>query len=146
LLASFLAVPPALATGQPVTYTGFTISDGQLGTWQFHNARVTFTFLGNTSNVQEISAGGADISINTTGTAKVLIAAPGRTVGATFAPDQLFVSLDHGTPDPCCPSVGGRGLGFGSFTATHDFDPAYPLGVEDGTIDWGDPLSVSPGV
>src|SRR5579883_2925280 len=40
------------AAAAPVTYTGFTITDGQIGTWQFHNARVVLRFDGDTNNVQ----------------------------------------------------------------------------------------------
>ena len=37
-----------------MTYTGFTITDGQLGNWQFHNARVYLTFKGDTNNARFI--------------------------------------------------------------------------------------------
>jgi hypothetical protein len=40
---------------KPVTYTGFTITDGKLGSWSFHNARVYLTFQGDTNNVHLIT-------------------------------------------------------------------------------------------
>ena len=129
----------------PVTYVGFAITDGQLGRWQFHNARVYFVFIGNTDTVQFIQPyidpnnpqyGTVDVWINQSGLAMVFIAADDRTVAARFARNQLFVSVDLGdTVD--APHLGARGMGFGSVTST-GFEPAYPLGVEDGTIDWGD--------
>lgn len=47
---SLVAVCAALA--EPVTYTGFTITDGKLGNWSFHNARVYLMFKSDTTNVQ----------------------------------------------------------------------------------------------
>jgi len=47
---ALLAVCAAMA--EPVTYTGFTITDGKLGNWAFHNARVYLTFKSDTKNVQ----------------------------------------------------------------------------------------------
>jgi hypothetical protein len=130
------------ASARPITYTGFTITDGQLGSWTFHNARVYLTFQGDTSNVQfmqfpdSFNPGGTiDAWINPTGKASVTIASGGRTVHATFAPNQIFVSLDLGNTGDV--HVGGRGVGFGSYTST-GVEPTYPLGIEDGTIDWGD--------
>jgi hypothetical protein len=130
----------------PVTYTGFTITDGQLGNWVFHNARVYLTLQGDTNNVQFIQppdpfGGTVDVLINSTGTASVTIISGGRAAHATFAPNQIFVSLDLGNTG--FTHVGGRGVGFGSFTS-YGIEPAYPLGIEDGTIDWGDILS--PGI
>lgn len=134
------------AAAAPVTYTGFTITDGQIGTWQFHNARVVLRFDGDTSNVQLVQfpdpfdpTATAQVAIISTGNASVTVSTLRRTVHATFAPNQIFVSLDQGTPQ-YGPLIGGRGAGFGMFSATAPggVEPAYPLGIEDGTIDWGD--------
>jgi hypothetical protein len=144
---SFLIVPAAVA--KPVTYTGFTISDGKIGSWSFHNARVYFTLQSDTNNVQFIQPlidsenpdyGTVDIWINQAGVASVIVVAEDKTVTATFSPGQIFVSVDLGdTPFPGDdPNVGGRGVGFGSITPEAGLQPAYPLGVEDGTIDYGD--------
>jgi hypothetical protein len=139
----FLTVRTAEA--KKVTYTGFTITDGKLGSWAFHNARVYLTFESDTDDVQFIqplidpsnpSFGTVDILINQTGKASVLIIASDRIVAARFAPNQIFVSLDLGDTFSA-PHLGARGVGFGSVTAT-GLEPAYPLGVEDGTVDWGD--------
>jgi hypothetical protein len=40
------------ALAEPIKYTAFTITDGQLGSWAFHNARVILTFVSDTNNVQ----------------------------------------------------------------------------------------------
>ena len=132
------------AAAAPVTYTGVTITDGQLGSWTFHNARIVFRFDGDTNDVQLVqftdpSGNQAQVAIISNGKASVTVSTSRRTVHATFAPNQIFVSLDQGDPtNP--PLVGGRGVGFGMFSATAagGVEPAYPLGIEDGTIDWGD--------
>ncbi len=143
------------ANAAPVTYTGFTITDGQLGRWHFHNARVILRFDGDTNNVQFLQIADpttpdnplADIALNMVGTASVTIVTADRSVRATFAPNQIFVSLDRGSIDGSV-LVGGRGVGFGSFSATAPggVEVSYPLGIEDGTIDWGDSLLPSPGL
>ena len=126
---------------EPVTYTGFTITDGQLGSWKFHNARVYVTVRGDTNDVQFMQfpdgfGGFADTYVNMGGTASVTIVADGREVHATFAPGQIIVASDLGSSDSP-PHVGGRGIGFSSLTS-YGLEPAYPLGIEDGTLDWGD--------
>jgi hypothetical protein len=143
----------AVAQAAPVTYTAFTITDGQLGRWHFHNARVILRFDSDTNNVQFLQIPDpvdptnplADIAINTVGTASVTIATAQRRVHATFAPNQIFVSIDRGSLDGSV-LVGGRGVGFGSFSATAPggLEVSYPFGIEDGTIDWGDAALPSP--
>jgi hypothetical protein len=88
-----------------------------------------------------------DTFINSTGNASVTIISGQRVVRATFVPGQIFVSLDLGDT-PNVPHVGGRGVGFGSFSATAPggIEPAYPLGIEDGTIDWGDIVENNEGI
>jgi hypothetical protein len=149
LCAVIFSLMVSAAVAKPVTYTGFTITDGKLGSWSFHNARVYLTFRGDTNNVHLItppppqpdSGGTADILINENGKASVTIISGEKVVSATFAKNQILVSLDQGTtPDASngfAPHVGARGVGFSSVTAA-GFAPAYPLGIEDGTIDWGD--------
>ncbi len=145
VLVTLLATP---AWAAPVTYTGFTITDGQLGNWVFHNARVYLTFRGDTRNVQFIQpadplnpGGSIDAYINQVGTASVTIVSGRKAIHARFAPNQILISLDLGNTGDV--HVGGRGVGFSSFTS-HGIEPAYPFGIEDGTIDYGDILS--PGV
>lgn len=148
LIGAALAVPLLVlaqqATATPITYTGFTITDGQLGNWRFHNAKVYLTMLADTSTAQTQSnyaGSGVTVSINTAGIAFVTVVTPERAERARFDPGQIFVAVDRGD-DVDQPYVGGRGLGFGSVTAT-GFEPAYPLGIEDGTIDWGDATNPS---
>jgi len=142
LLVTLLA---SAAVATPITYTAFTITDGKLGSWSFHNARVYLTLKSDTDYVQFIqpqvdpndpTQGTVDIYTNQVGTASVTIISGGRAVHATFAPNQVFVSMDLGNTDSA-PHVGARGMGFSSFTAT-SLEPSYPLGIEDGTLDWGD--------
>jgi len=139
------------AQAEPITYTTFTITDGKLGAWSFHNARVYLTLKSDTNYVQFIqplidpndpTQGSVDIYTNQAGTASVTIISGRKAVHATFAPNQVFVSMDLGNTDSA-PHVGARGIGFSSFTAT-GLEPSYPLGIEDGTLDWGDIFS--PGV
>lgn len=146
-LAMMLALVPT-GNAVPVTYTGFTITDGRLGRWQFHNARVILRFDGDTNNVQFLQVPDptntsnplADIAINMMGTASVTIVTARRSVHATFAANQIFVSLDRGSIIPGVTNLGARGVGFGylSPSSPGGVEVSYPLGIEDGTIDWGD--------
>jgi hypothetical protein len=126
------------ASAARITYTGFTIADGQLGAWQFHNAQVYLTFESDTSHVQLTQIQGVDVAYigpfpaqqlctgpaSPIGTARVSIISGEKRVRATFAPNQLFVSLD----------LDNGGVGFGS-CGPNGLEPAYPLGIQDGTID-----------
>jgi hypothetical protein len=145
VLCALVSLLPSATMAKPVTYTAFTITDGQLGTWAFHNARVYLTLKSDTSFVQFIqpqivpndpTQGTIDAWINSAGTASVTIMSSGKTVSATFAPNQVFVAVDLGDTANA-PHSGARGLGFSSYTAT-GIEPSYPLGIEDGTLDWGD--------
>ena len=93
----------------PVTYTGFTITDGQLGHWKFQrkfqNARVYLTFKGDTKDVQFVQVpvaptdptlGSVDAYIQQTGVASVTIFSGGKSVHATFAPNQILITSDLG--------------------------------------------------
>jgi hypothetical protein len=134
-LTTLLLASTALAA--PVTYTGFTITDGQLGSWTFTNARVYLTFQTDTQYVQRTQIEGVDVSYigpfppqqlctgtpTSIGTARVTIVSGRKKVQATFAPNQIFVSIDHDND----------GVGFGS-CGPNGFEPAYPLGLAGGTI------------
>ena len=136
LLVTFLFA--SIAYAAPVTYTGVTITDGQLGSWTFHNARVYLTFQTDTSYVQQTQIAGVNVAYvgpfpaqqlctgtpTTIGTARVTIVSGERKVQATFAPNQIFVSLDQDN----------GGVGFGSCDPNGNFEPAYPLGLAGGTI------------
>jgi hypothetical protein len=139
---AFLALA-SVAVAKPVTYVGFTIADGKLGDWTFHNARVYFVMQGDTDAVQAFEAPNpldptdpVDVLINPTGKSSVTIISGSKAVHANFDPNQIFVSTDIGLKVER-PHVGGRGVGFGMFTPT-GIEPVYPFGIEDGTIDWGD--------
>jgi hypothetical protein len=133
----------SIATAKPITYIGFTIADGKLGNWSFHNARVYLVMQGDTSAVQSFEAPNpgdptdpVDVLMNPTGTSSVTVISGSRVVHATFDPNQIFVSMDVGLKVDR-PHVGGRGVGFGTYTAT-GIQPVYPFGIQDGTVDWGD--------
>lgn len=137
----FAAIPfvlSALASGVPITYTALTITDGSLGSWTFHNARVYISFETDTSNVQVVQIGGVNVvyvgpfpaqqlctgPATSIGAARVTIVSGETRVHATFAPNQLFVSLDRDN----------GGVGIGS-CGPNGFESAYPFGISDGTID-----------
>jgi hypothetical protein len=134
LITLLLATAVIAAT---ITYTGFTITDGQLGSWHFHNARVFLTFVSDTMYVHTavISNPQGDVSIeyNQTGIASITIVGDGKSVTATFDPNQIFISYD----------LTNGGVGFGSCLPTcsvplpnsPNLQPAYPFGVSAGTVD-----------
>lgn len=51
----FLALAPA-AAAKPVTCAGYTIAEGKLGNWTFHNARVYFVMQADTDTVPALLA------------------------------------------------------------------------------------------
>jgi len=116
-----------VVSAAPVTYTGFVVTNVSLGTQYFKNAKVTFTFRGDTGDVKTFSVTAPD-GVNgagswiTKGHATVTIVKGGETVNATLAPGQLFVSAD---------TVNG-GIGFGS-TVASGLEPAYPLAFTVGS-------------
>jgi hypothetical protein len=138
LFAAIPLVLSVLANAAPITYTALTITDGSLGSWTFHNARVYISFETDTSNVQVTQIAGVNVvyvgpfpaqqlctgPATSIGTARVTIVSGDRRVHATFAPNQLFVSLDRDN----------GGVGIGS-CGPNGFEPAYPFGISDGTID-----------
>ncbi|MBV9726527.1 MAG: hypothetical protein JO299_15310 [Gammaproteobacteria bacterium] len=134
------------ALGEPITYTALTITDGKLGSWEFHNARVYLTLESDSSHAQTFTpypTTDVVVSINSFGKAYITVTTPEKTVRARFDDGQIFVAVDRGRL-ALQPYTGGRGIGFGSFPPGGGFEPAYPLGIEDGTIDWGDAAEDSP--
>ena len=115
-ITGVLSASPASA--EPVTFTGFTISDGNLGTWAFHTARVYLTLQSDTTDVRFVqypdvvdpTQGTIDAYINTIGTASVTIVTEGMVEHATFNAGQIFVSLDLGQTNlnPSCRRAGCR--------------------------------------
>jgi len=111
----------------PITYSGFTITDGKLGSWTFHNANVVLTFKSDTDFVQQLpgSVAGVNVAYVDKGIALVTIVAKGKTVQARLDQGQIFISFDQ---------VNG-GVGFGFFTPGLQFpanlNPIYPLAMSD---------------
>jgi len=129
-------------SAQPIKYTGFTITDGQLGSWAFHNARVILTFMSDTNNVRSnVAFPPTDVTanLNIRGRAAIKIVGDDKTVDATFDPNQIFISADQ--PND--------GIGFGSCSPNcfgllsvppvlpSVFQPVYPFGISqfDDSID-----------
>jgi hypothetical protein len=147
-LVSSVLLSIASAALAPITYTGYTIASGQLGSWQFKDAQVYLSYTGDANDVQTGYVAGVFVAYNGpydlqqlctgpfvhTGTARVTIVSSDRTVHATFAPNQISVSADLGGLDPNNVDGYPRGIGFGVCAPT-GFEPAYPLGVQDGSID-----------
>jgi hypothetical protein len=124
---------------EPIKYTGFTITDGQLGSWAFHNARVILTFVSDTKNVQSNVQFPPDVTanLNIQGRAAITIVGDDKTVHATFDPNQIFISFDatnvgigFGWCSPDC-----LGLRSVPMVLPSGFQPVYPFGVA--TIDVG---------
>jgi hypothetical protein len=44
ILGTTIALLADNAAAVPITYVGFTVTDGQLASWSFHNARVFLKF------------------------------------------------------------------------------------------------------
>jgi hypothetical protein len=138
----------SLAGAVPITYTGYTIASGQLGSWSFKNAQVYINYTGDTNDVQIDFVLGVYVAYNGPyalqqlctgpvihqGVASVTIVSGGRAVHATFAPNQISVSTDLGGVDLNGFVGYPRGIGFGVCAPT-GFEPAYPLGIQDGTAD-----------
>ena len=138
VVAILILLASSFALGEPITYTGFIITDGQLGAWTFHNARVILTFQSDTQYVQTLSQGcvGTDAAFNPTGVARVTIIDHEKMVTARLDPNQLFVAFDQ--------DFGGVGIGslapgapFVAATCSNaaSLQPAYPLGLHHGTMD-----------
>jgi hypothetical protein len=130
ILASALTLSFAgtSAVAAPVVYQAFVVNDVSLGGTFYHNAAVTFTFTADTRDITPFNdpagAGGSGFLVDK-GRASVRIQTPNGSVSATFAPKQILVSLD---------SENG-GVGFSSYTGPNGLEPAYPLGLDAGTVD-----------
>jgi hypothetical protein len=114
---ALLLVSSALAV--PITYTGFTITDGKIGTHVFHNARIILTVISDTKNVQLTTLQGTNVAYNPIGTATITIIGDKLSIQATFASNQIFVSVDRTN----------GGIGFGSFAPDGSLQPVYPLSI-----------------
>jgi hypothetical protein len=128
-LACACALISAPAVAAPVVYTGFVVTDVSLGGHFYHNAAVTFTFTADTSDITPFNVTAKDGfsgsgSLIDKGRATVLIETPNASVRATFEPKQILVSLD---------SENG-GVGFSAYIGPNGLEPAYPLGLDAGTV------------
>lgn len=118
LVVTLLFASSAFAV--PITYTGFTITDGKVGTHAFHNARIILTFVSDTTNVQLTTIQGVPVAYNPTGNAHVTIVGDKLNIQANFAANQIFVSFDRKN----------GGVGFGSFAPDGSLQVAYPMAID----------------
>jgi hypothetical protein len=132
-LALTLPIIPALvsapASAAPVVYTAFVVTDVSLGGQFYHNAAVTFTFTADTSDITSFNVTAKDGFSGSgwlvdKGRARVGIETSYGSVHATFEPKQILVSLD---------SENG-GVGFSAYIGPQGLEPAYPLGLDAGTV------------
>lgn len=123
------ALVSATAVAGPVVYSAFVVTDVSLGSRYYHNAAVTFTFTADTRNIIAFNVtapngnSGSGYLVDK-GRATVRIETPGSSVRATFAPKQVFVSLD----------IENQGVGFSAYIGPNGLEPAYPLGLDAGTV------------
>ena len=123
------ALVSATAVAAPVVYTAFVVTDVSLGGLFYHNAEVTLTLSADTRDIKSFNVTAPDGVTGSgllvdKGRASVRIQTPGRSVLATFAPGQILVALD---------SENG-GVGFSSYIGPNGLEPAYPLGLDAGTV------------
>lgn len=129
------------AVAAPVTYTAFLVTDVSVGGVFYHNAAVTLTFAGDTRDIHLLTdfsvqsssdpnGGGAFIE---RGRASVLVVSGTKHVSARIAPNQIIVSYDDAN----------GGIGFSSYVGPNGFEPAYPFGLVDGTVQYrADPIAM----
>jgi hypothetical protein len=128
--AALALVLPALVIATPITYEFYLVTSGSLGGWSFDNALVHFRTQSDTSKaVFYLSLGNPpnqqfNIWLNTYGTTTVTVMSQGKTAKAQIT-DPLFVSIDQT----------GGGVGLGSYDSAGNFDPTYPVGIQDGLPD-----------
>jgi len=125
---------PATSVATPVTYTGRLVTDVSLDGRLYRDAEVTLKFRASTADVRTFSVTvpvDPGVSSNQgsghcidVGVASVQISTPQAAASATFAPGQILVTFDEYN----------SGIGFSSYTGPHGFEPAYPLGLLDGTV------------
>jgi len=83
---------------RPVTYTLRTATDGKIGGVPFARAEVTFTFVGDTQNIEtQQSTIGKPIYVNSLGQSTVTIVEGGKITVARVDANQLYVRYDTGT-------------------------------------------------
>jgi hypothetical protein len=128
-LLTVSAAVSAIAVAAPVVYTAFVVTDVSLGGQFYHNAEVTFTFSADTRDIKSFNVTAPDGVTGSgllvdKGRASVRIQTPDRSVRATFTPGQILVSLD----------LANGGVGFSSYIGPNGLEPAYPLGLDSGTV------------
>ena len=111
--ATLAANGPAQA--EPIVYTVYAVTDGQLGSWSFTQAQVTMRFLGDTRNTYTATENGQSVFRNDVGFVSMVVTQGTKSVVAHLAPHQVYVRYN--------PTVASAG--FGSFAV----GPYYPIVV-----------------
>jgi hypothetical protein len=110
------------AVAVPVTYIGYVVTDVSLGGRNYYNAQITFTLQTDTKLVKTFAINGASGFLVDEGRATVQIGVGADSVKATFAPNQILVSLD----------ASNDGIGFSSYIGgPNNLQPVYPLGLAE---------------
>jgi hypothetical protein len=125
---------PALAS--PMKYSATLVTDIKVGEQRYHNAAVTFTFVGDTNDIAAVvDKQGNQITSTfctpgtgwffwlTKGGAAFSVHSQEHILHGHFEPGQLFVALD------AC----NGGIGFGSYTGPSGMEVAYPVAYTLGT-------------
>jgi len=114
-----------MAAAAPITYSVFAVADVKLGNHRYHNAQVLLKFVGDTGDVAPLPAGTVGGYWISKGAATLQITSANHRINATFAPDQIVVSLD----------LDNGGGGFSSYVGSPaQFAPAYPLALDGSSI------------
>jgi len=101
------------ACAEPVVYTAYVVTDGQLGSLKFSDAPVTMTFRGDASDVTKTTSGGVVKYRIDEGHATVAVNVQGTTTVARIDKGQVYVHYEVQTGV----------VGFGSDAIS----PYYPL-------------------
>lgn len=111
--------PSLSKTSGPIAYHALLYSDVFLGGSLFRQAKILFTLTSNTSSVAPIPGSDPNAYMSSQGIARVsILTSDGRTVRATFSPNQIYVYFSPLTYT----------LGFGSTVG----GSGYPLGIGAG--------------
>jgi len=136
LMAAFGFAVALPAPASPMKYSATLVTDIKVGERRYHNAAVTFTFVGDTNDIAAVvDKQGNPITSTlctpatgwffwlTKGSASFSVRSQEHTLHGHFESGQLFVALD------AC----NGGIGFGSYTGPTGMEVAYPVAYALGT-------------
>lgn len=117
--ALLLCVGPACA--DPITYTGYVLSDVKIGRQLYRGAQVYLSFRADTSTALTFNDSTGYGYRNEVGTGRVTIVTGRETITARFAPNQVYVFFD----------VAHSSIGFGSYMTAGRGYPLVVTALED---------------